>query len=289
MSTEITTAFVKQYTDGITLLQQQFGSNLRQAVSIAPNIVGDRAFFDQLDSTVMSQITNRHGDTVYTDSKHRRRMVQMTPFDVAELVDRPDMIRTLNDPTNAYVRSFAAAAGRRIDDTIITALDATVSTGVDGSGSDSFDTGSYQIAHGGVGMTTTKLIEARQILEAAENPEDDGDNKWFCVLNAKARQDMLADTEFENSDFNSIKALVQGEVNTWLGFTFLKSERITLSSSTYSAFAWRKASMKLAVGKEPQGFIDVLPGKRHSTQIRYEMDLGAVRMDQKGVVEIQFQ
>ena len=286
MSTQITTAFVKQFTDGITLLQQQMGSNLRRGVSVDSNVTGDRAFYDQVDATEMSAVTTRHGDTVYTDTPHKRRMVTLSTFDVADLVDRADMIRTLNDPTNSYVRSFAAAAGRRMDQTILDAFDATAATGVDGSGSDAFDTTNYQIAAGGTGLTTAKLIEARLMLESGENPQDGMDNEWFFVCNSKGRADLLADTQFENSDYNSVKALVNGEVNQWLGFTFLKSELLPLSGSDHIGFAWRKASMKLAIGQEPRGFIDVLPGKRHSTQVRYEMDLGAVRMDQKGVVQV---
>ena len=287
MSQQITTAFVKQFTNGITLLQQQMGSNLRNAVSVESNITGDRAFFDQVDATAMAQITTRHGDTTLTDTPHKRRMVTMAPFEVADLVDRPDKIRTLNDPTNSYVRSFAAAAGRTIDDQIIAAFDAAASTGVDGGTSTVFDT-DFSIAEGSANLTTAKLITARRLLEAAENPEDSGDNQWYVVCSAAQRKGLLGDTQFENSDYNSIKALVHGEVDTWLGFKFLKSERLTTAASTNitTCFAFRKSSMKLAIGQEPRGFIDVLPGKRHSTQIRYELDVGATRMDEKGVVRI---
>jgi len=287
MSTQITTAFVKQFTDGITMLQQQQGSNLREGVSVAPGITGDRAFFDQVDATAMSAVTTRHGDTEYTDTPHRRRMVTLSPFDVADLVDRPDMVRTLNDPTNTYVQSFAAAAGRQIDDLIIAAWDGTAATGVDGTGSDAFPAANI-IGTGGFALTTAKVREAREILEAYENNEGGGDDMWYFATNAKGRADLLGDTEFQNSDFTNVKALVNGEVNTWLGFTFLKTERLGLSGVDHKSFAWRKGSMKLAIGTEPEGHIDVLPGKRHSTQIRYEMDMGAVRMDQKGVVQINF-
>jgi hypothetical protein len=285
MSTEITTAFVKQFTNGITLLQQQMGSNLRSGVSVESNITGDRAFFDQVDATAMSPVATRHGDTVYTDTPHRRRMVTLATWDVADLVDRADMIRTLNDPTNAYVRSFAAAAGRRIDQTIIDAFDATAATGVDGSGSDAFDTTNYQVGGTSV-MTVAKLTETRQKLEAAENMEDGGDNQWYFVTNSIGREQLLADTTLTSSDYNTVKALVNGEIDTYVGFKFLKSELLPLSGTDKISFAWRKASMKLAIGQEPRGFIDVLPGKRHSTQVRYELDLGSVRMDQKGVVQI---
>lgn len=289
MSQQITTAFVKEYTQGITILQQQMFSNLRGAVGIESGITGDSAFFDQIAATAMSAVGNRHGDTPLTDTPHRRRRVDILAFDVADMVDRPDKVRTLNDPTNPYVRQFAAAAGRQTDDFIIDAFDATVATGVAGGGSDAFDTDfsiSSDFGASDSNLTTAKLREARRILEAAENPEDGADNQWYVVAGASQRAGLLGDTNFIDADFNSVKALVDGEVDTWLGFKFLKSERLPVSSSERSVFAWRKASMTLAIGAEPRGFIDVRPDKRHGVQVRYEMDMGAVRMDQVGVVRI---
>ena len=287
MSTEITTAFVKQFTDGIRLLQQQMGSNLRPGVSVDPNVVGDRAFYDQVDATSMTQITTRHGDTTLTDTPHRRRMVTLAPYEVADLVDRADMIRTLNDPTNAYVKSFAASSNRQIDDIIINAFTATANTGVDGTGTATLPS-SQIIAQGGTSITLDKLRQAREILETNENSEDEMDNEWYVVMSAEERQNLLGDSTLTSADFNTVKALVNGQINQFLGFTFVKSQRLpsTGSGGTRKCFAWVKSSMKLAIGQEPRGFIDILPGKRHSTQIRYELDAGATRMDEKGIVEI---
>ena len=289
MSQEITTAFVKQFEQGVTVLQQQMGSNLRMGVSVASNITGDRDFFDQVSAVEMSQVTNRHGDTPLTDTPHRRRMLTLTPWDIADMVDRPDKVRTLNDPTNSYVQQFAAAAGRRIDQTIIDKFTAAASTGVDGSGSTAFDSG-FTIAKtfgADSNLTTAKVVEARRLLEEANNPEDGSENQWFFVAGASQRAALLNDTQFQDSDFNSVKALVHGEVNTWLGFTFIKSELLPLATGNVrSCYAWKKSSMKLGIGSEPRGFIDVRPDKRHGTQVRYELDIGATRMDEEGVVEI---
>jgi hypothetical protein len=122
MSAEVSTHFVKQFTQGIRILQQQMGSRLREAVMVESDIVGDREFFDQMDATEMTEIPNRHGDTEYTDTPHRRRMVTFRPYEVADLIDRADKVRVLNDPTNGYTRSFGFAAGRKIDDIIIDAF-----------------------------------------------------------------------------------------------------------------------------------------------------------------------
>ncbi len=286
MSDFITEAFVKQYTNNITILQQQMFSNLRGAVDME-TVRGEFAFFEQVAATSMTELTTRHGDTRYTDTIHRRRRVGLRDYDWADLIDNPDMVRTLIDPTNTDVKQAASAAGRQFDDIIISAFDGTVATGKEGASSDAFDSSGFEIAVGTSNLTTAKLREARKLLEAAENPEDGMDNQWYVVCSADQREGLLGDTQFQNSDFNSVKALVDGEVDTWLGFKFLKSERLPSPSGTLRhVFAWRKASMKLAIGQDSKGFVDVLPTKNHSTQVRYTMTAGAVRMDQVGVVRI---
>jgi hypothetical protein len=284
MSAEVSTHFVKQFTQGIRILQQQMGSRLREAVMVESDIVGDREFFDQMDATEMTEITNRHGDTEYTDTPHRRRMVTFRPYEVADLIDRADKVRVLNDPTNGYTRSFGFAAGRKIDDIIIDAFFATAATGVDGTGTAAFPAANQVTS--AANMTLTDLRDAREILEAYENEEDDGDFKWYICMGASQRMSLLATTEVGSQDFNSVKALVNGQIDTFMGFKFLKSERLPVASSVRSCPVWVKRSMQLAMAADPRGFIDILPGKRHSTQVRYEFDGGATRMDEKGVVEI---
>ena len=283
MSINITVAFVKQFEQGITQLAQQKGSRLRSAVKVKSGIKGDRAFFDQLDSTTMNQRSGRHQPTEYTDTPHARRMVVMNPFDVADLIDVPDKIRTLNDPTNDYVISFANAAGRALDDVIIASAFAVGKTGVDGGTDVSFVTATYQIVSSSVGMTNTKLISARKILKEAENDADMGFK--ICVAQEQL-EDMLLDSTTTSSDYNVVRALVAGEIDTWLGFSFIQSERLGTASAERQVIAWAKDSLLLAIGAEPTGSISELPTKKYSTQVFYSLDIGATRMNETGVVEI---
>ena len=294
MSNEITTHFVREYNAGVRMLQQQRDTRLMMAVMVDPNVEGDRAFFDQVDAVAMNEVTNRHGDTEYTETPHRRRMVTLRTYEVADLVDRADRRRLLNDPINPYTRSQAAAANRRLDDIIISAFDATAKTGADGDTDVVFDTAfSFNATGGGAQqMSIADLTNARNLLEAAENDEDDGDYRWYGVLTAKSRQHLLdedptAGPSVTSSDYAAVKALVNGQVDTFLGFKFLKSQRMDIDGSNIrDNFFWVKSSMQLAVGQEPRSFIDVIPQKRHSIQVRHELDGGATRMDEKGVVRI---
>lgn len=295
MSQQIPEAYVRKYTAGIRILQQQMDQRLRSCVMVDDTVPGDRAFYDQIGNTEMTLVTNRHGATTYTDTPHSRRMVTMDMYDVSDLVDRADTRRLLNNPINRYSRVMAAAANRKFDKIIINAFNATASTGANGTGTAAFDS-AYQFeadgsaaGTGGSALIIEGIIRARRALEAAENMEDGDDYRWCACLSARARADLLSETEVTSSDYNTVKALVNGQVDQFLGFTFTKSEQLNYISGTTPQLLpfWVKQSMQLGVSQDSRGFMDVLPQRRHSTQVRYEMDAGATRMDEKGVVLLE--
>lgn len=284
MSSQITTAYVKQFSDGITLLAQQMRARLGAAVRVESGIVGDRAFFDQVGKSEMSERVGRHTDTVLTDTPQTRRMVTMKTYDKADMVDKRDEVRVLNNPINAYTRSFAAAANRKKDKVIIDAFTATASTGVDGTGTGTFDTTNYQIAHGSAGLTLAKIVQAKKILKAAEN---DPDQPWYFVYTAEQLEDVLNDSTITSADYNSVRLLQQGEIDSFMGFSWIHSEQLPISGTTRSCYAWVRDSMLLGVSTEIMGSVDRRPDKNNGLQVQYTMDIGATRMDETGVVEIQ--
>ena len=89
MSTQITTAFVNQYAANVTMLAQQKGSKLRDAVRVEP-VNGKQAFFDQIGATAARRRTSRHSDTPRMDTPHSRRRCAIEDFDWADLVDQED-------------------------------------------------------------------------------------------------------------------------------------------------------------------------------------------------------
>ena len=136
------------------------------------------------------------------------------------------------------------------------------------------------------GLSIGQLRDAREILEAAENEEDDGEFAWYIACHAKQRKNLLEKTEVTSSDYNTVKALVDGQINTFLGLKFKKTQRLNYSSPDRLVPVWVKASMKLAFSQDIRTFMDILPERRHSVQVRTEIDVGATRLDEKGVVQI---
>lgn len=285
MSTQITTAFVNQFSSNITMLSQQMGSLLREAVDVE-TVTGEKAFFDQVGSAVAQVRTSRHGDTPLMETPHARRMVTMSTYEYADLIDDPDKVRLLVDPTSTYARAAAMAMGRSMDDVIISAALGSASTGKAGSTSTALPSG-QKIAHGSGGLTQAKLVSAKKILD--QNSVDPSIQRYI-IVSPEQIEDLLNITSVTSADFNTVRALVQGEVDTFVGFKFIVSNRLnTDSDGNRQVIAFAGDGIKLAIGKDVTGRIDERADKSYSTQIYYCMDIGATRMEEEKVVEIACQ
>jgi hypothetical protein len=98
----------------------------------------------------------------------------------------------------------------------------------------------------------------------------------------------LAETEITSSDYNVVKALVQGEVNTFMGFSFIRTELIGVDgNSDQKVLFFAKSGIKLAVGSNPTARISERADKNHATQVFYSMCIGATRMEEKQVGYIE--
>jgi len=282
MSTQIDTAFVNQFSANVQMLSQQMGSLLRNAVDVE-SVNGEKAFFDQVGSTAAVKKTSRHADTPLVETPHTRRMVTMSDYEWADLIDEQDKVRLLIDPTSTYGRAAAAAMGRAMDDEIIAAALGTAKTGKDG-GTDTALPAGQKIAHGSTGLTIAKLVSAKELLDAASV---DPSIPRHIVVSPKQISDLLNNTTVTSSDFNTVKALAQGEINSFVGFNFIVSNRLTTdSNSDRQVIAFAQDGLKVGMGKEPMAKIDERADKSYATQVYYCQTLGATRMEEEKVVEI---
>jgi hypothetical protein len=282
MSTQITTAFVNQFSANVQMLSQQMGSLLRNAVD-TESVNGEKAFFDQVGQAAAVLRTSRHQDTPIVETPHTRRMVTMSDYEYADLIDDSDKVRLLVDPTSTYSRAAAAAMGRAMDDVIISAALGTSQTGKDGSTSTVLPAG-QKIAHGSAGLTIAKLVSAKELLDAASV---DPSIPRHIIVSPKQISDLLNNTTVTSADFNTVKALSQGEISTFVGFNFITSNRLTTdTNSNRQVIAFAQDGLKLAVGKEPAARIDERADKSYSTQVYYCQTIGSTRMEESKVVEI---
>ncbi len=292
MSVQITTAFVEQYKGNVEHLAQQKMSRLRNAVSVE-SVTGKNAYFEQIGSTTAELRTSRHSDTPRMDTPHARRRVSLADYDWADLIDQEDRVRMLIDPSSPYAEAGARAMGRAIDDVIIAAADGTAYTGVAGGTQTAFDTNmivDVQTRDPGVtaadlGLNVAKLIEAKRLLDANEV---DPDEERYIIVNARQMASLLKATKATSADYTTVKALVTGQVDSFVGFKFIRSERIgTDTNSDDKVLYWAKPGIKLALGRDVQTRITERPDKNYATQVFLSMTIGATRMQETMVGYIE--
>lgn len=287
MSNEINNAFVQQFSNNLLLLAQQRGSKLANAV-MRQNVTGKSALFERLGATAAQKRTSRHGDTPLIDTPHSRRRVILDDYEWADLIDKQDEVRLLIDPKSGYATAGAYALGRSLDDIIIDAADGNA-TSVDASDADSnvavAHTVDEDFATANSDIIVEKVIEAKRILMSNEIQPDE---EMFFVLDSTALHNLLQETEVSSVDFNSVKALVKGEMNTFMGFNFIQSERLNNSSEGFkNCLAYAKSSIGLAMGQDINVRISERDDKSYSTQVYAAMTAGAVRVHEEGMIVVE--
>jgi hypothetical protein len=286
MSNQITTAFVQQYSSNVQMLSQQMGSVLRGVVDVE-SVTGKNAFFDQVGKTTAVVRSSRHADTPQIDTPHSRRRVTLADYEWADLIDNADKVRLLIDPTSSYAKAAAAAMGRAMDDVIIAALGGTSYTGETGSTSVTLPAGQKPYsASQSDGLTVAKLLNAKKILDLADV---DPSLPRFIVCGPTQISDLLNTTEVKSSDYNTVKALAMGQLDSFLGFKFIVTNRLKFDATNTDdrlAYAFTSDAIKLAIGQDVIARIDERADKSYSTQVYYAMSIGATRMEEEKVVEI---
>jgi hypothetical protein len=285
MSFEVSTAFVQQYTTNVGLLLQQRGSKLRSSVSVGSYVGKAAKAVEQIGPVTAQARTTRHGDTPLISTPHDARWVFPTDYEWADLVDDQDKLRMLIDPTSPYAINGAYALGRAMDKLIIDAALGTSKTGENGTTNTAFDTANQQIAVGATGLTIAKLREAKKIL--MENEVDVDVDPLYIAVTAKQLDDLLGTTEVTSSDFNTVKALVQGTINSFMGFQFVHTELLGVnSSSNRRVIAWAQSGLHLGLWNDVNSRISERDDKSYSTQVYVKGTFGATRTEEGKVVEI---
>jgi Phage capsid protein len=294
MSFQIPENFVQQYGNNFRVLYQQKMARLRPWCQIEAGIVGQSKSVERMGAAEAYDITSRHADTKFVEVPHSRRWIDLADKGWAELIDKLDKVRLLADPVNGYSMLALAALNRRIDDAILTAARGNARTNAGLSVLPS----TQKIAVGGSNLTLAKLLTAKEILDANEVDDDasmamDGQSpneasQRVIVVNAKMLTNLYGTTELKSVDYNTVKALSEGQINTFLGFTFVRSERIAkdATATTGYAVAWSRSCVALGIGQEISTSVDKRPDKNNAWQVFADMSIGAARLEDEGVVEI---
>lgn len=275
MTVGISTAFVAEFSADVKHAYQSMGSGLLQRVRLKTGVKGSTFRFHKMGKGLATARLTQ-SDVVPMNVGNSNATATLSDWVAPEYSDVFDLEKISYDERQELVKVVAGAITRRAEQLVLTALDAGAS--------------STQVIEnfGGTasGLTVAKLRRAKKLMDAAGVPKED---RTFCH-DATGLEQLLGATAVTSADYNNVKALVHGDVDTFLGFKFICFEDrdeggIVTTANVTKNFAFHKDAIGLAVGLDMRTEINYVPEKT-SWLINGLYSAGAVGIDNTGIYEV---
>ena len=276
MAISISNAFVTLFD---TEVKQAYQADavLRNTVRLRTGVTASTHKFPKIGAGV-AQVRVPQTDVTPLNVSYSQATVTLTDYIAAEYSDIFNQAKVNFDERQELVQVVAKAIGRRSDQMIIDAL----------SGSGTSLTVANSIGGATTNMNMAKLREAQRLMNANNIPMEDR----FIVMHASQLSNLLSETQVTSSDFNSVKALVQGEINTFMGFTFnVIGDRAEGgltgggSGADRVVYAYHKMAVGMAESMSVRSEINYIPEKT-SWLVASMFSAGAIAIDAGGIVAI---
>ena len=283
--------YAQAYAANIMQLAQQKYSKLMPVVYMKPNVRGKTYFQDQIGQWSMDTKGGRNVETPNNDPNLGRRMGVMIDYHDNRLLDRGDELRMLSDPRSAYTIAAASSLGRKIDSEIAVKILATAATGETGSTTVTLGTTDIS-AHvnptqsGATGTAATLTFSRVRAAKKVLDKEDVEMEDRFFVVSPDGIEQLLSTTEATSSDYNAVKALVRGDIDSWMGFKWIMSNQLSSSGTQTSCFAMQRYGCCMALSAQPIVRTDERTDLSYSWQVYYELNIGVVRLEEPRVVQM---
>ena len=245
---------------------------LKPSVTVRNNVVGETYKFRKMGKGLANQKSTSDLVTPM-DVTHEVQTATMQNWNAPEYTDIFDQAEVNFDEKQELATTIAGALSRREDQLIIDVMDAASPT---------------TIASGTAALTMDKVIEAQTTLRKQNVPNTD----LHAAINGDGLKGLLKDTEATSSDFQTVKALVSGDLNSLCGFAIhvvgTRTEGgLTVGSNTVDSYFYHKEAVGLAIGIEMKTSIDYIP-ERTSFLCNGMLKAGAVVRDVDGIIKVEY-
>lgn len=276
MAANLSSAYVTLF-DAEVKQAYQAKAQLRGLTRMRTGVEGSSVKFPKIGSGVAT-LRMPQTDVSPLNVSYSQITCTLQDWNAAEYSDIFNQLKVNFDERRELVQVVSNAIGRRMDQLVIDALAAsgtslTVSNDIGATDSN---------------MSVAKLREAKKLLDGKNVPPEGR----VVVMHAANLAGLLADTTATSSDYASVKALVNGEINTYMGFSIVtigdRTEGGLTGGGTGSdrtVYAFHKDSIGYAEGMSPKTEINYIPEKT-SWLVNAMFSAGATCIDAEGVVAI---
>jgi N4-gp56 family major capsid protein len=273
MAQNVTTAFVTLFESEVKQAYQS-ESILRGTMRTRTGVQGNTVKFPKIGKGVATPRINQT-DVTPLNVTYSQVTANMSDFIAAEYSDIFHQTHINFDERRELVEVVSKAIARRMDQICIDALNAaaspsTVATSIGGAASN---------------MNIEKLRATAKAMNEKNVPSEGR----YLLMHASQLDALLGETEITSADFASVKALVRGEISSFMGFQVLtmgdRDEGGVPKPSTRTCFAWHKDSLGYAESMAQKTEVNYVPEKT-SFLVSSMFSAGAVAIDDEGIVKI---
>lgn len=300
--------YVNSFNSNVWHLSQQKSSRVSPLVRVEMQ-KAEKQFWDFYGlSDEPTERVNKYADLSPGETVRGRRMCTYKNYEKTEYVDHLDKLNMIHDPQSPISQAFQMAFGRKMDRIVISASLGTAYEGKEGATPVVLPTSQKLVAFDG--STTTgvglNIKTLRAIKKKFEQNEVEGE--IALIVTAEEIDSLLAEDKVTSADFNTIRALVAGAVDQFMGIRFVRTELVerpaanvtyTVTNGAYGAgtgtvtaskgrrcIAFVKQGLLMVKAEDMTTMVDRLPTKGDVIQIFSKMSIGATRMEEKCVMEV---
>lgn len=195
-------------------------------------------------------------------------------WEAYDYVDKFDMKKINFSEVTELAEVAADCLGLRIDQIIIDKMNA------------GYDTTNMKVGATGTALTVDTLISACTKLNKNGVPS----TERYFLHSAQQLADLLKTTQVTSADYNSVKALVNGTLNTFLGLDFvLIADRdeggLPTTAADVTGFVYHKRAMGFSKAQDLETSMDWIPEKK-AYLVGGDFSAGATVIDDRGIVGV---
>ena len=205
MAINVSTAFVDLF-DSEVKQAYQAESVLRGTMRTRTGVAGNTVKFPTIGKGVAT-LRVPQTDVTPLNVTYGQVTATMEDYIAAEYSDIFQQSHINFDERSELVQVVSKSIARRMDQIMIDALNAA--------------SGTTAVATSIGGATTNMNIEKLRATAKAMNQNNVPSEGRHLLMHASQLDALLGETEITSQDFASVKALVQGEINTFMGFKIL--------------------------------------------------------------------
>lgn len=262
--------------DAMVMVTYQGEEKLAGTVRRKTGVVGTTHQFPKFGKGVARKRTNPFSKVVPMNVDYTKVTASLDEYDASEWSSIWEATAVDFEEKSLLAQVIRQAMERRKDQIILDAADAA-STSL-----------TVSINQGGTntGLNVAKLRRGNALLDDKGVPS----TERVGVFHAFGKEQMLGETQVTSADYNSVRALVNGEIGSFLGLTYKWLETrdeggLPLSTHSRQGFIWHKMALGLAEAKESEIEVNYIPENKSWLNSK-GYKAGAVAIDGNGIVEL---